>query len=53
MKQDNYKSFITGTGYVNIYLKNGSVYLDLDEWGGRGAEKDHPLRDQGVQPVAL
>jgi uncharacterized protein len=25
----NYKGFITGTGYVNIYLKNGSVYVDL------------------------
>jgi uncharacterized protein len=28
-EEDNYKSFITGTGYLNIYLKNGSVYLDL------------------------
>lgn len=26
---DNYKSYITGNGYLNIYLKNGSVYVDL------------------------
>jgi hypothetical protein len=28
-EEKHYKSFITGTGYVNIYLTNGSVYIDL------------------------
>jgi uncharacterized protein len=25
----NFKSFITGDGYVQIFLKNGSIYIDL------------------------
>jgi uncharacterized protein len=29
-EKGNYKSYITGTGYVSIYLKNGSVYVDLN-----------------------
>jgi hypothetical protein len=28
-ERDNYKSYISGNGYVNIYLKHGSVYVDL------------------------
>jgi len=28
-EEDHYKSFITGVGYVNIYLTNGSLYIDL------------------------
>lgn len=28
-EEKNYKSHITGTGYLNIYLNNGSVYVDL------------------------
>jgi hypothetical protein len=28
-EEDHYKSYITGAGYVNIYLTNGSLYIDL------------------------
>ena len=28
-EEDSYKSFVTGKGYVNIFLKHGSVYVDL------------------------
>ena len=28
-EKDGFKSFITGTGYVQIFLKKGSVYVDL------------------------
>jgi hypothetical protein len=29
-EEKHYKSYITGNGYVNIYLDNGSVYIDLN-----------------------
>src|SRR5512133_1868968 len=28
-EEDHYKSFITGAGYTNVYLTNGSLYIDL------------------------
>ena len=28
-EKNNYKSFITGENYVQIFLKNGSIYVDL------------------------
>jgi uncharacterized protein len=28
-EEDHFKSFITGAGYVNVYLTHGSLYIDL------------------------
>jgi hypothetical protein len=28
-EENHYKSYITGNGYVNVYLTNGSFYIDL------------------------
>lgn len=28
-QEDHYKSYVTGNGYVQIFLTNGSIYLDL------------------------
>ena len=29
-EEDGYKSFVSGTGYVDIFIKYGSVYVDLN-----------------------
>lgn len=29
-EEDAFKSYVTGKGYVNIFLKHGSVYVDLN-----------------------
>lgn len=38
-ERDRYKSFITGDGYVQIFLTNGSVYVDLTTLEGQIEQK--------------
>jgi uncharacterized protein len=40
-ENDTYKSHVTGTGYVDIFFKNGSVYVDLTN-GEAQMEKKTP-----------
>jgi len=40
-KRDSYKSYVTGAGYMNIFLDNGSVYVDLDDGYAQLDKKIH------------
>jgi len=40
-EEDDYKSHVTGKGYVQIFLQNGSVYVDLSD-GYAQLEKKNP-----------
>lgn len=39
--EDEYKSYVTGNGYVQIFFKNGSVYIDMSN-GDAQLEKKTP-----------
>ncbi|MFH1160795.1 MAG: PepSY-associated TM helix domain-containing protein [bacterium] len=40
-EEDHYKSYVTGNGYLQVFFKNGSVYIDLSN-GKSQLEKKTP-----------
>lgn len=38
-EEDHYKSFVYGTGYVQVFFDNGSVYIDLSDGNARLEKK--------------